>query len=176
MSCRVESRWGAGLVGTVGHDRSYGDCRQWRKRSPLGTAPSPAHRRRRAHPGRRRFSAFEATETNDDEFVGLPLTAGTVTGHAWVLNEPTNDRPAELAGVPSNEIILIARSIDPGWVPLFGEVGGVAVDIGGDLSHGSIIVRELGLPAITNTRTGTAKLQTGDRVHLDARAGVLKRQ
>ncbi len=125
---------------------------------------------------RRRFSAIDAGPTNGDELGGLPLTVGTIDGVAWVLTEPTGDRPPELDDLKPEQIVLVARSVDAGWVPLFGEVGAVAVDIGGDLSHGSIILRELGLPAITNTRNGTSVLQTGDRVSLDAKAGVLRRR
>ena len=49
----------------------------------------------------------------------------------------------------------MARSVDAGWIPTFGLVAGVVVETGGDLSHGSIILREIGLPAITNAHHAT---------------------
>lgn len=124
---------------------------------------------------RKRFGHIDVDHGPDDVLRGLTLTGGSRTGVAWVLREPEDRRPAELDGVADRDIILIARSVDAGWVPLFGQVAAVAVDIGGDLSHGSIILRELGLPAITNTRRATSVLNTGDRVTLDAGGGTLRR-
>ena len=124
---------------------------------------------------RQRFLSTSETDHDNDHLVGLPLTSGIVQGIALVLHEPSADHPASLDGHDASDIVLIARSVDAGWVPLFGEVAGVAVDIGGDLSHGSIISRELGLPAITNTRRGTSAFVTGDHVRLDARSGTLDR-
>jgi len=122
---------------------------------------------------RRRFGDLEAGTWEDGVLHGLPLTTGRCDGTAWVLTEPADELPAELQHLPSEKIVLIARSVDAGWVPLFGQIGGVAVDIGGDLSHGSIVLRELGLPAITNTRHGTEAITTGDAVRLDAREGTI---
>jgi len=122
---------------------------------------------------RRRFGDVEAEAFEDGILRGLPLTTGTCLGKAWVLTEPVDEIPKELEAEPANSIVLVARSVDAGWVPLFGQVGGVAVDIGGDLSHGSIILRELGLPAITNTRNGTDVIATGDTIRLDAGAGTV---
>lgn len=122
---------------------------------------------------RRRFGQVEAGTYEDGVLHGLPLTTGSCNGTAWVLTEPADELPDALAGTPPQEIVLVARSIDAGWVPLFGLVGAVVVDIGGDLSHGSIVLRELGLPAITNTRHGTQAIATGDQVRLDAGAGTI---
>jgi len=122
---------------------------------------------------RRRFGHIEADTYEDGVLHGLPLTTGKVSGTAWVLTEPTDELAPELAGTAADKIVLIARSVDAGWVPLFGQVGAVVVDIGGDLSHGSIILREIGLASITNTRHGTEAITTGDHVRLDAGAGTL---
>lgn len=122
---------------------------------------------------RRRSGPVDTGSFEDGVLRGLSLTRGTCVGVALVLDEPTDQMPDEVAGLDPDQVILIARSVDAGWVPLFGQVGAVAVDIGGDLSHGSIVLRELGLPAITNTRNGTQLLKTGDRVRLDAAAGTL---
>jgi phosphoenolpyruvate-protein kinase (PTS system EI component) len=51
----------------------------------------------------------------------------------------------------------------------------VVVDIGGALSHGAIVARELGIPCIVNTKTGTKRLLTGDRVRVDGRLGTVER-
>ena len=82
---------------------------------------------------------------------GISLTTGQVSGTAWVLTEPSTDLPT---GFTSENTILVARSVDAGWIPTFTSVAGAVVEIGGDLSHGSIILREIGLPAITNGSRG----------------------
>jgi pyruvate,water dikinase len=75
----------------------------------------------------------------------------------------------------ADAIVLVARSVDAGWAPALGRVAAVAAAIGGDLSHGSIIVRELGLPAVTNLGESVMALADGDRVELDADRGTLRR-
>ena len=85
-----------------------------------------------------------AIEGNGPVF-GVSLTPGRVRGRAWVLDEPEHQLPG---GFSHDQTILVARSVDAGWIPAFNQVAGVIVDIGGDLSHGSIILREMGVPAI----------------------------
>lgn len=99
---------------------------------------------------------------------GISLTTGRVRGRAWVLYEPDHQLPG---GFTPEHTILVARSVDAGWLPTFNQVAGVIVDIGGDLSHGSIILREIGLPAMTNCGRATRIFQTGDEVELDAGRG-----
>ncbi|MEM9489388.1 MAG: PEP-utilizing enzyme [Myxococcota bacterium] len=103
---------------------------------------------------------------------GIGLTAGEIRGRAWVLDEPATDLPD---GFAKTETILIARSVDAGWIPTFARVAGVVVETGGDLSHGSIILREIGLPAITNASGATRALATGDSLVLHAGAGRVER-
>jgi pyruvate,water dikinase len=103
---------------------------------------------------------------------GLSLGSGEVLGRAWVLDEPSTALPPELE---SETVVLVARSVDAGWIPTFGLVAGVVVETGGDLSHGSIILREIGLPAITNAQHATAVFQSGDQLWLRAGSGVAER-
>ncbi len=102
---------------------------------------------------------------------GVPLTRGRVEGIALRCSEPPPGLPE---GFDAATTVLLARSVDAGWVPIFGSVAAVAVEIGGDLSHGSIILRELGVPAVTNLGPLTG-FSTGDRVVLDATSGRLRR-
>ncbi len=99
---------------------------------------------------------------------GISLTAGEVSGRAWVLQEPAQALPPL-----ESPVILVARSVDAGWIPTFAHVQGVVVETGGDLSHGSIILREIGLPAVTNVRAATRHIQTGDWLHLRADRGLV---
>ncbi len=103
---------------------------------------------------------------------GLALTDGTVRGRAWVLDEPAHELPN---GFDPASTILVARSIDAGWVTTLTQVAAAVVETGGDLSHGSILVRELGLPAVTNVRGVRRGLTTGDEVEVRAGAGVVQR-
>jgi pyruvate,water dikinase len=103
-----------------------------------------------------------------DHVSGISLTTGTVAGQAWVLKEPRTMLPE---GFTPEATILVAQAVDAGWIPTFARVAGVIIETGGDLSHGSIILRELGIPAITNARHATRLFSTGDRVYLDAGHG-----
>jgi rifampicin phosphotransferase len=109
---------------------------------------------------------------SNDRWTGIPLTSGTVTGTAWVLSEPVSQPPSDL----DQPLILVARSIDAAWAITFPHVIGVAVETGGDLSHGSIVLRELGKPAVTNARNVFRQVNTGDVIELDAQHGVVTRR
>lgn len=109
---------------------------------------------------------------DDGVWRGLPLTTGRMSGTAWVLEEPVTHLPA---GFLPESTILVARSIDAGWVSTIAGVAAVVVEIGGDLSHGSILVRELGVPAVTNVSGATRHIVTGDQLTVDAGAGTIRR-
>jgi pyruvate,water dikinase len=78
---------------------------------------------------------------------------------------------------PSEELaddeILVCRGTDPGWVPLMNMAAGIAIDLGGVMSHAAIVARELGLPCVTTTSNGTRVLRTGDLVELDGDVGTV---
>jgi pyruvate,water dikinase len=67
--------------------------------------------------------------------------------------------------------ILVVSVIDPGMAPLFGVASGLVAEMGGTLSHGAIIAREYGLPAVANVSGITTRLKEGDRISLDAEHG-----
>jgi len=106
-----------------------------------------------------------------DRLHGLSLTDGVVRGRAWVLREPSLDAPFDPA-----DTVLVARSVDAGWIPTFSLAAAVVVETGGDLSHGSILLRERGVPAITNVRGATRTIATGDLVEVRAGSGVVERR
>ena len=107
-----------------------------------------------------------------ERLTGLPLTQGEVAGRAWVLLEPSVHPPE---GFAPEHTILVARSVDAGWIPTLSLVAAAVVEIGGDLSHGSILLRERGLPAVTNVRGATRTVQTGEELRVRAGAGVVVR-
>jgi pyruvate,water dikinase len=102
---------------------------------------------------------------------GLPLVDGDVDGRAWVLEEPASELPAGFAAAST---ILVARAVDAGWIATFGLVAGVVVETGGDLSHGSIVLRESSVPSVTNVASATARIATGSALRLRGGAGVVE--
>ena len=104
---------------------------------------------------------------------GRGLTTGRVEGRAWVVDEPGSEPPP---GFEPETTILVAPAVDLGWIIPFTRVAGVAVETGGDLSYGSIALREMGLPAVTNVRGLSRAVRTGDALVLNADEGVVERR
>jgi pyruvate,water dikinase len=96
---------------------------------------------------------------------GIAVSPGIVTGPARVILR-TDDREQVLPGE-----ILVAPFTDPAWTPYFVTAAGVVMDKGGILSHGSIIAREYGLPAVTNVGSATRVIRSGDLVQVDGNCG-----
>ncbi len=108
-------------------------------------------------------------DTKDGELAGRPVSRGVVEGRARValtIQEAAELQPGE---------ILIAPITDIGWTPYFSLIAGLATDVGSAVSHGAVIAREYGLPAIVNLRQATRMFKTGDLVRLDADKGILSR-
>jgi pyruvate,water dikinase len=98
---------------------------------------------------------------------GIPVSPGVVTGIARVIMDPRVDGEIEPGEV------LVAPVTDAGWTPLFLTAAAVVVDIGGPLSHGATVARELGLPAVVNVKQGTKVIKTGQKITVDGRQGVV---
>ena len=96
---------------------------------------------------------------------GIPVSPGVVTGSARVILR-ANNYVQVLAGE-----VLVAPFTDPAWSPYFITAAGLVVEQGGILSHGSIIAREFGLPAVTNVDSATRAIRTGDLVKVDGNTG-----
>ena len=69
--------------------------------------------------------------------------------------------------------ILVAPSTDPGWTPLFLTAGGLVMEMGGANSHGAVVAREYGIPAVVGVAGATQRIRTGQRVRVDGTAGVV---
>ncbi|MGZ4847762.1 MAG: PEP-utilizing enzyme, partial [Halobacteriota archaeon] len=100
---------------------------------------------------------------------GKPASLGVARGRARVALTL-----AEAGEVQPDEI-LIAPVIDVGWTPTFATIAGFASDVGSAVSHGAVVAREYGIPAVVSLRNATATFRTGDLVELDADHGVLQR-
>ncbi len=108
-----------------------------------------------------------AAQDGDGLLRGAPASAGAVVGRARVVREPVGARlePGE---------VLVAPSTDPGWTPLFLTAGGLVVEMGGAISHGAVVAREYGLPAVVGVPAATARIRTGDVVEVDGSAGTVR--
>jgi rifampicin phosphotransferase len=95
---------------------------------------------------------------------GTPASGGVVTQKARVILDPG------AAGLDPGEI-LVAPSTDPGWTPLFLTAGGLVMEMGGPMSHGAIVAREYGIPAVVGVPDATELITTGQRVTVDGSAG-----
>jgi len=100
--------------------------------------------------------------------VGLPISPGQARGAVVVVRHP--DEFEKVAG----DIILVMPSTDPAWLPLLHLACGLIIETGGLLSHGSVIAREYGLPAVANIPQATRRFQTGDKVLVDGSTGVVQ--
>jgi rifampicin phosphotransferase len=102
-----------------------------------------------------------------DQLQGVPLSAGIAEAPALVLDEPCTDH------LPSEPYILVCPSTDPAWVPLFVQARGLVMEIGGVLSHGAIVAREYGLPAVAGLPNVQRRLRTGQRLRVDGGSGTV---
>jgi phosphohistidine swiveling domain-containing protein len=101
-----------------------------------------------------------------DEIPGLAVSPGVIEGRARVvLDAATSElEPGE---------ILVCETTDPSWASLFLVASALVIDIGGALSHGAIVARELGVPCVINTKVGTRRLRTGDLLRVDGNNGLV---
>jgi phosphohistidine swiveling domain-containing protein len=106
-------------------------------------------------------------EGEEGALVGKPVSRGAVTGRARVV-----ETLEEAAALEAGEI-LIAPITDVGWTPYFSLIAGLATDVGSAVSHGAVVAREYGLPAVVNLGVATSRFQTGDLVTLDGDRGTL---
>lgn len=102
----------------------------------------------------------------DGALVGTPASAGIVTGTVRVVLDPVG------AHLEPGEI-LVAPSTDPGWTPLFLTAGGLVMEMGGANSHGAVVAREYGIPAVVGVPDATLRLHTGEQVTVDGAAGAI---
>jgi pyruvate,water dikinase len=110
----------------------------------------------------------ETLAAQGTQLSGLPSNPGRVTGIARVLRSPhegTRLQPGE---------ILVAPSTDPGWTPLFLLAAGLVMETGGYLSHGAIVAREYGIPAVLNVPMATQRIPDGSTITIDGGQGVVQ--
>jgi len=108
--------------------------------------------------------ATTAAQTGD-VLSGIGASSGRVTATARVL-----EGPADFARLQPGEV-LVASITTPAWTSLFARAAAVVTDIGGPLSHSSIVAREYGIPAVLGTAVGTRRITDGQQITVDGDAG-----
>jgi phosphohistidine swiveling domain-containing protein len=108
----------------------------------------------------------DAFGTSDGILQGAPASGGVVTGLARVILDPTG------AHLEPGEI-LVAPSTDPGWTPLFLTAGGLVMEMGGAMSHGAVVAREYGIPAVVGVPNATERIATGQQITVDGSTGTI---
>lgn len=101
-----------------------------------------------------------------DRLTGTPASAGTAAGKVRVIMDPVG------AHLEPGEI-LVAPSTDPGWTPLFLTAGALVMEMGGVVSHGAVVAREYGIPAVVGVADATTRLRDGQSITVDGAAGTV---
>lgn len=112
-------------------------------------------------------SNVDVDNLDANAIAGIAASAGRVTGTARVVMTPQ-----EANQIQPGEI-LVTRATDPGWPPVFSVISGVVLEIGGQLSHGAIVAREYGLPAVVNAFGATERIRDGQTITVDGTNGVV---
>ncbi len=111
---------------------------------------------------------FYGVPASQDEntLIGVPVSPGVYEGAARIVDTPIG------AQLERGEI-LVTHSTDPSWTPLFLNAGAVIMETGGPISHGAIVAREYGIPAVVGVSEATTRLHTGQRLRVNGEAGEI---
>ncbi|MGH1326735.1 phosphoenolpyruvate synthase [Bacillus pretiosus] len=102
-----------------------------------------------------------------DAIVGLPVSSGVIEGRARVILS------MEEANLEEDDILVTAFT-DPGWTPLFVSIKGLVTEVGGLMTHGAVIAREYGLPAVVGVENATKLIKDGQRIRVHGTEGYIE--
>jgi pyruvate,water dikinase len=120
-----------------------------------------------ASDGRAFYEGVGASTDTGDVITGSPVSPGIVEGLVRVVLNPHETRLA-----PGE--ILVCPGTDPAWTPLFLSAGGLVTEVGGMMTHGSVVAREYGIPAVVGVHQATTRLKDGQRIRVDGTAGRIE--
>jgi pyruvate,water dikinase len=101
--------------------------------------------------------------------MGAAASPGLVRGPARIMFDPTDGALLQRGD------ILVAKFTDPGWTPLFLTAGGLVMEVGGIISHGAVVAREYGIPAVIGVQHATRILRDGEMLQVDGGTGEVRR-
>jgi len=117
--------------------------------------------------GRTYYEGLNAgSGTKEGQLKGSPVSAGTATGRVRVILDPNQ------ADLQPGEI-LVCPGTDPSWTPLFLLASALVMEVGGLMTHGAVVAREYGIPAIVGVHQATTRLETGMHISVDGSSGVI---
>ncbi|MFG3257311.1 rifamycin-inactivating phosphotransferase [Streptomyces sp. NPDC048172] len=111
--------------------------------------------------------AYRREDAPDGALIGLPVSAGTVEGRARVVLDMAD------ADLEAGDILVTAFT-DPSWSPLFVGIAGLVTEVGGLMTHGAVIAREYGLPAVVGVDQATRRIQDGQRIRIHGTDGYVE--
>ncbi|MFD6103697.1 PEP-utilizing enzyme, partial [Nocardia salmonicida] len=111
--------------------------------------------------------AYKREDLPADALPGLAVSAGTIEGRARVISDIAQ---ADLA---SGDILVTAYT-DPSWTPLFVGIAGLVTEVGGLMTHGAVIAREYGLPAVVGVEHATELIRDGQRIRVNGTDGYVE--
>ena len=111
--------------------------------------------------------AYRRDDLPAGALVGLPVSAGTIEGRARVILDM-----AEANLEPGD--ILVTAFTDPSWTPLFVAIKGLVTEVGGLMTHGAVIAREYGLPAVVGVQDATRLIRDGQRIRVHGTDGYVE--
>ena len=117
--------------------------------------------------GRAFYAGLGVQGSADNSFVGSPVSPGSVAGRVRVVLDPRH------AGLLPGEI-MVCRGTDPSWTPLFLTAAGLVMEVGGLMTHGAVVAREYGIPAVVGVDRATERLATGQLIALNGSTGEIR--
>jgi len=111
--------------------------------------------------------AYRRDDVPAGALVGLPVSAGTIEGRARVIHDMAQ------ADLEAGDI-LVTTSTDPSWTPLFVAISGLVTEVGGLMTHGAVIAREYGLPAVVGVEHATRLIRDGQRIRVHGTDGYVE--
>jgi pyruvate,water dikinase len=111
--------------------------------------------------------SYRRTDLPPGVLVGLPVSSGTVEGRARVIHDVAQ------AQLEAGDILVTVYT-DPSWTPLFVAITGLVTEVGGLMTHGAVIAREYGLPAVVGVQQATRRIRDGQRIRVHGTDGYVE--
>jgi pyruvate,water dikinase len=111
--------------------------------------------------------AYRRDDVPTGALVGLPVSAGTIEGRARIIHDMAE------ADLEAGDI-LVTPNTDPGWSPLFVAIAGLVTEVGGLMTHGAVITREYGVPAVVGVEHATRLIRDGQRIRVHGTDGYVE--
>jgi pyruvate,water dikinase len=111
--------------------------------------------------------AYRRDDVPAGALVGLPVSAGAIEGRARVILDMAE------ANLEAGDILVTAFT-DPSWTPLFVAIAGLVTEVGGLMTHGAVIAREYGLPAVVGVEHATRLIRDGQRIRVHGTDGYVE--